>query len=83
MTTSFKKRIDALEARPGGARDVSRMSDDELWALLPPWWRTVPDEVFDELAILDRGTEEGRKRYRELKKMYGNRRHQSDTEGGC
>jgi len=71
MTTNFKKRLDAIESLPYGARDVQSLSDDELWALLPAWWRTVPDAVFEELALLSRKTDEGRQRYRELKKMYG------------
>ncbi len=82
MTTSFKKRLTELESSNGGHVDIRSLTDEELWALLPSWWRTLPDAVFDELALLDRKTEAGRQRYRELKKMYGSRRQQDENERG-
>ncbi len=82
MTTSFKKRLTELESSNGGKVDVRTLTDEELWSLLPPWWRMLPDAVFDELTLLDRETEAGRQRYRELKKMYGSRIQQAENQRG-
>lgn len=71
MATNFEKRLSELESSNGGHVDIRTLTDEQLWSLLPAWWRSVPTAVFEELASLDRKTDEGRQRYRVLKRLYG------------
>ncbi len=68
---NFEKRLSDLEQSSDRRTDIRSCSDEELWAMLPAWWQTVPADVFEELALLDRTTEAGRQRYRVLKRLYG------------
>lgn len=70
MRSTIEKRLGELESSSDRRTDIRSCSDEELWAMLPAWWRTVPANVFEELALLDRKTEAGRRRYQELTKIF-------------
>lgn len=73
MRLKTETRLAALEqtAKPRG---IQSLSDAELWALLPAWWRNAPDALIDELCgllALREIDEAAAARYREFESRYG------------